>query len=120
MTGAGAQDPGHERPLHERRCPSCSGEIPELDAQARGRLRAQLDDAWTIVDGHHLFRSFEHPDFRTALDHAVAIGELADRENHHPDLLVAWGRLEVTLSTHAVGGLTEADFVLAAKIDRLP
>jgi len=106
-------------PLHERSCPSCAGAIDKLDEPSRARLQAQLGDSWAVVDGHHLHRSFEHPDFRAALAHAVRIGEVADREHHHPDLLVAWGRLEVSIYTHAVDGLTEADYVLAAKIDLL-
>ena len=75
---------------------------------------------WKHERHHHIVRSFSFPDFVTALDFANRVGEIAESEGHHPDLLVAWGRCEVSIWTHKVDGLTESDFILAAKIDRLP
>lgn len=75
---------------------------------------------WQLVNEHHITRKFDFPDFRSALDFVNKIGELAEQEGHHPDILLGWGRVEVTLWTHKVDGLTESDFILAAKIDRLP
>ena len=74
---------------------------------------------WKVVNDHHLFRSFSFPDFKTALDFVNRAGAVAEEEGHHPDLLLAWGRVDVTTYTHKIDGLTESDFVLAAKIDRL-
>jgi 4a-hydroxytetrahydrobiopterin dehydratase len=72
------------------------------------------------VNGHHLFRKFDFPDFRAALAFVNRAGELAEEEGHHPDFYISWGKVEVKIWTHAIDGLTESDFILAAKIDRLP
>ena len=82
-------------------------------------LLAQLNGAWRIVDDHHLTRSWRLPDFAQALALVNRIGALAEAQDHHPDLVLRWGRVELTLWTHAVGGLSRNDFILAAHIDRL-
>ena len=74
---------------------------------------------WSHSGHHRISRTFVFPDFVGALAFANRIGEIAEAEGHHPDLLVAWGRVEVTIWTHKVNGLTESDFILAAKIDQL-
>jgi 4a-hydroxytetrahydrobiopterin dehydratase len=111
--GAGSGD------LASRRCVPCRGGTPPLRGEALGALLAQLGGGWRVVDEHHLEKQFRFRDFAGALGFANRIGALADEQSHHPDLLVAWGRLRVTLFTHVIDGLTESDFVLAAKIDRL-
>ncbi len=73
---------------------------------------------WRVVDGHHLEKSYEFPDFRQALDFTNQDGELAEEQNHHPDLFLAWGKVKVSIWTHKIDGLTESDFVFAAKADR--
>lgn len=82
------------------------------------QLGAELDPAWEIVEAT-LRRSFRLPDFAAAFTLATAIALLAEREGHHPDLHLGWGFLQVRLSTHAAGGLTRNDFVMAAKIDEI-
>ena len=77
-------------------------------------------EGWEHGEHRNISRTFEFPDFAAALAFANRVGEIAEAEGHHPDLLVAWGRVEVTIWTHKVNGLTESDFILAAKIDRLP
>jgi 4a-hydroxytetrahydrobiopterin dehydratase len=72
-----------------------------------------------VVEGHHLARSFPFPDFRTALDFVNRVGAVAEEEGHHPDLCLSWGRVDIRIWTHKIDGLTESDFILAAKIDRL-
>jgi 4a-hydroxytetrahydrobiopterin dehydratase len=74
---------------------------------------------WRIQNDERLLKSFKFTDFKSSLELANEIGELAERENHHPDLHVRWGELGIELWTHAVGGLTESDFILAAKIDKI-
>jgi 4a-hydroxytetrahydrobiopterin dehydratase len=74
---------------------------------------------WQVVDGHHLSTVYQFPDFRTALDFVNRVGGVAEAEGHHPDLCLAWGKVEVRIWTHKIDGLTESDFVLAAKIDQL-
>jgi len=71
------------------------------------------------VDGHHLVRAFKFPDFKSALAFVDKVGVVAEQQGHHPDIFLAWGKVEITTWTHAVDGLTESDFILAAKIDRL-
>jgi 4a-hydroxytetrahydrobiopterin dehydratase len=71
------------------------------------------------VNNHHLERQFPFPDFKTALDFVIKVGNLAEEQRHHPDILLAWGKVGITIWTHKIDGLTESDFILAAKIDRL-
>lgn len=89
-----------------------------LDARAIESLLAQVK-GWDVVDGHHLRKAWKFPDFRSALAFVNRVGEVAETEGHHPDIALGWGRVEITLSTHAARGLTENDFILAAKIDGL-
>jgi 4a-hydroxytetrahydrobiopterin dehydratase len=105
--------------LAERQCVPCMGGVPPLPAVEQQRLRGDLDAGWRVVEGHHLEREFGFPDFKTALEMTNRVGALAEAQGHHPDLYLAWGKLRVTLWTHKIDGLTESDFVMAAKIDRL-
>jgi len=74
---------------------------------------------WNVVDQHHIVRSYKFPDFKSALDFVNRVGAIAEEQGHHPDIMLAWGKVEITTWTHKVDGLTESDFILAAKIDRL-
>jgi len=104
--------------LAERNCVPCRGGVPALRGEELAALARELPE-WQVVDEHHLRRSFKFRDFRTALDFVNRVGELAEQQGHHPDLFLAWGRVDVTTWTHKINGLTESDFILAAKIDRL-
>ena len=84
------------------------------------RFLRELGNGWEAVEGHHLTKRFRFRDFRGALDFTVRIGELAEEIGHHPDIQLAWGKVVVTVWTHKIDGLADADFVFAAKIDRLP
>jgi len=75
--------------------------------------------AWQIVNEHHLERTFKFPDFRAALAFTNQVGNLAEEQGHHPDILLAWGKVVVSIWTHKIDGLTESDFIFAAKVDRL-
>ena len=105
--------------LADRECVPCRGGVPALEGDALEELLEQLDPAWEIVNDHHLVREFAYPDFKEALEFANRVGALAESVNHHPDLHVAWGRCRVVVWTHKVNGLTETDFVFAAKAERL-
>jgi 4a-hydroxytetrahydrobiopterin dehydratase len=76
-------------------------------------------DGWKIIEEHHLTKTFKFPNFRGALGFVNRVGELAEEQGHHPDIFLAWGKVEITIWTHKVNGLTESDFILAAKIDQL-
>ena len=104
--------------LAAKECVPCQGGIPPLAGKELDRLAAQLP-TWKVVDGHHLERAFKFKDFKEALEFTNRVGALAEGVGHHPNLLLSWGKVVVTLWTHKIDGLHESDFVLAAKIDRL-
>ena len=104
--------------LAAKTCVPCRGGVPPLKGEALARLQAQVQD-WKVVSEHHLEKSFRFPDFRTALDFTVRVGELAEAQGHHPDIYLAWGKVDIKIWTHKIDGLTESDFILAAKIDQL-
>ncbi|MFY9718716.1 MAG: 4a-hydroxytetrahydrobiopterin dehydratase [Candidatus Cybelea sp.] len=113
--------------LAARACIPCRGGVPPLRADEIAPLLAQLSAGWEVTersDSKHaeirvLSRSFPFKNFAEALRAAVIIGEMAEEQQHHPDLYVAWGRLGVAVWTHKIGGLTESDFIFAAKCDAL-
>jgi 4a-hydroxytetrahydrobiopterin dehydratase len=104
--------------LAQKHCVPCRGGVPPLAGEELAKLQEHVS-GWQVVDGHHLFRNFPFPDFRTALDFVNRVGETAEREGHHPDIYLAWGKVEVKIWTHKIDGLTESDFILAAKIGEL-
>ena len=106
-------------PLAATQCVPCRGGTPPLRGEALDQLAEQLNAAWNVVDEHHLARRFGLADFRQALALTNQIGNLAEQEGHHPDIHLSWGKVEVTIYTHKIDGLTESDFVLAAKIDMI-
>lgn len=105
--------------LARQYCAPLPAGTPPLAPPDWQALQAQIDAAWQVVDGHHLWRLYRLPDFASGLVLVNRIGALAEVQDHHPDLLLAWGRVEITLWTHSVGGLSRNDFILAAHIDRL-
>lgn len=104
--------------LAQKRCVPCAKGTQPLRGEQLRQLAAALPD-WTVVSEHHLQRDFRVPDFKSALLLTNQIGQLAEAEQHHPDIQLSWGKVGVTLWTHAAAGLSENDFVMAAKIDRL-
>ncbi len=105
--------------LAEKQCVPCRGGHPPLDTGAQQRLLAELDHGWQVAEGHHLEKEYPFRDFREALAFTNRVGELAEAQGHHPDLHLAWGKVRVTVWTHKIDGLTESDFVFAAKTERL-
>jgi 4a-hydroxytetrahydrobiopterin dehydratase len=104
--------------LAEKTCIPCRGGVPPLTADEIRPLQAQVND-WTVVNNHHLERQFKFPDFKTALAFVDRVGALAEEQGHHPDIFLTWGKVGVTIWTHKIDGLTESDFILAAKVDQL-
>jgi 4a-hydroxytetrahydrobiopterin dehydratase len=108
--------------LAAKQCVPCKGGVAPLHGAALLVLQHQLGadgNGWTIEREHHLEKEFRFPDFVTALAFVNRVGELAEAQNHHPDLFLAWGRVRITIWTHTIDGLTESDFVFAAKCDLL-
>lgn len=104
--------------LAAKTCVPCRGGVPPLRGEQLARLAKQVPQ-WKVVNEHHLTRNFTFPDFQQALDFVNRVGAIAEEQGHHPNILLTWGRAEVTMWTHKIDGLTESDFILAAKIDRL-
>jgi 4a-hydroxytetrahydrobiopterin dehydratase len=108
-----------ETELARRKCTTCAPGTPPLEEERAAELQRQLDPAWTREGNRRLGRTFEFRNFRDAFGFTARVALLAEGEGHHPDLELGWGRVAVALTTHAAGGLTDNDFILAAKIDRL-
>ena len=104
--------------LADKTCVPCRGGVPPLPPEEIRRLRSDVPD-WDVIDDHHLCRTFPTADFASALALVNRIGAVAEEQWHHPDILLAWGKVRVEIWTHKIDGLTESDFILAAKIDRL-
>jgi 4a-hydroxytetrahydrobiopterin dehydratase len=104
--------------LADKKCVPCRGGIPPLKADELKQLHRNVPD-WTVTNEHHLHREFRFPDFKQALAFVNRVGAVAEEQGHHPDILLAWGKADITLWTHKIDGLTESDFIMAAKIDRL-
>lgn len=104
--------------LAERQCVPCRGGVPPLRAEEIAKLQGQLD-GWEVVSQHHLRKEYKFEDFKATQAFVNRVGELAEEQWHHPDICYGWGRAEVTIWTHKIDGLTESDFILAAKIDHL-
>jgi 4a-hydroxytetrahydrobiopterin dehydratase len=104
--------------LASRKCVPCEGGVPPLKRGEIARLLKMLGSGWKAVKGHHLEKQYEFADFRQALGFTNLVGELAEEQGHHPDIRLGWGRVVLTVWTHKIDGLTESDFILAAKADQ--
>ena len=98
-------------------CVPCQGGMPPLKGKELKILQNQLGNDWKVIDEHHLEKEWVFDDFQTALDFTNRIGSLAEEQGHHPDIYLAWGKVGIKMWTHKIGGLTDSDFILAAKID---
>jgi len=105
--------------LANKHCVPCRGGVPPLAGAALDDLKAQLA-GWEVVREHHLEKTYTFPDFQKALVFVNRAGAIAEQEGHHPDLHLSWGKVGVEIWTHKIDGLTESDFILAAKIDQIP
>ena len=107
--------------LAAKTCVPCRGGASALKGKELEEIHKQLAGGahWKVANEHHLTRTYTFPDFKQALHFVDRVGALAEEQGHHPDILLSWGKAEVTLWTHKVDGLTESDFIMAAKIDRL-
>jgi 4a-hydroxytetrahydrobiopterin dehydratase len=106
--------------LAQKQCVACKGGVPPLAGEELASLARQLNAGWQVVQEHQLEREFKFSNFRQALQFTNRVGELAEAQNHHPDIYLASGKVKLTLWTHKIDGLTESDFVFAAKVDQLP
>ncbi|MCY4636716.1 MAG: 4a-hydroxytetrahydrobiopterin dehydratase [Acidobacteria bacterium] len=105
--------------LAKQQCVPCRGGVPPLSVAELEDFRRKLGGDWSVVEQHHLEKVYKFDDFRQALDFTSRVGEMAEEQDHHPDIYLTWGRVKITIWTHKIDGLTESDFVFAAKADAL-
>jgi 4a-hydroxytetrahydrobiopterin dehydratase len=103
--------------LSKKHCVPCRGGVPPLKGAQITELMALLGTGWQAVEEHHLEKEYSFEDFAQALDFTNRVGAIAEAEGHHPDIYLAWGKVRLTIWTHKIDGLTESDFILAAKAD---
>jgi len=104
--------------LAKKTCIPCRGGVPPLKGAQLEDLQDKLKNDWNIINEHHLEKEYSFKNFKEALDFTVKVGELAENQDHHPDIFLTWGKVKVTIWTHKIDGLTESDFIFAAKTDR--
>jgi 4a-hydroxytetrahydrobiopterin dehydratase len=105
--------------LAKKQCVPCKGGILPFKGQELNSILEQLSGNWKVIDEHHIEKEFKFKNFREALDFTNRVGELAETQGHHPDIYLAWGRVKTMVWTHKIDGLTESDFIFAAKVDDL-
>ena len=98
--------------------PPRGGGVSPLEGGELQLFQEKLGGDWEVIDGRHLEKQYKFSDFRSALDFVNEVGELAESVDHHPDLCLGWGKASITIWTHSINGLSEADFVFAARSDR--
>ena len=104
--------------LAKKTCIPCRGGVPPLKGAQLEDLQDKLKNDWKIINEHHLEKEYSFKNFKEALDFTVKVGKLAENQDHHPDIFLTWGKVKVTIWTHKIDGLTESDFIFAAKTDR--
>lgn len=105
--------------LADRDCAPCRGGVPPLTPEQAAPLLAELGNGWVVVEDHHLAKTFEFPDYVSGTAFINRATEVAESQGHHPDLHLTWGKVTAHVWTHKIDGLADADFVLAAKLDRI-
>lgn len=105
--------------LTDETCVPCRGGVPPLRGEELAAVAGELGGGWNVVDEHHLEKAYRFPDFAAALAFTNRVGAIAEQQGHHPDILLSWGKVGISIWTHKIDGLTRSDFVLAAKIDAL-
>ncbi len=106
--------------LANKKCIACKSGVLPLEGDELLEITNALGSDWKVVNEHHLEKEFRFRDFKEALAFTNKVGELAEEENHHPDIHLSWGKVRIVLWTHKINGLSESDFILAAKIDLIP
>ena len=104
--------------LAKKTCIPCKGGVLPLKGEKLDDLLEKLKNNWKIIKEHHLEKEYSFKNFKEALDFTIKVGELAENQGHHPDIFLAWGKVKLTIWTHKIDGLTESDFIFAAKADK--
>lgn len=106
--------------LVDKLCTPCKGSIPPLTPKEVEKLLGELQGGWVVNEVGHLYKKYLFKDFMDPMDFANKVAEIAEKEAHHPDLKISWGMCTIEIWTHKINGLTESDFILAAKIESIP
>ena len=104
--------------LAKKTCIPCKGGVPPMKGAKLDDLLEKLKNDWKIIKEHHLEKEYSFKNFKEALNFTNKVGELAENQGHHPDIFLAWGKVKLTIWTHKIDGLTESDFIFAAKADK--
>ncbi len=104
--------------LASKQCVPCKGGVPPLKGDELNQLSEQVE-GWDVIEEHHLSRTYKFPNFVKALEFVNKVGSIAEQQGHHPDIFLTWGKVRIETWTHKIDGLTESDFILAAKIDEI-
>ena len=104
--------------LAKKTCIPCKGGVPPLKGTKLDDLLEKLKNDWKIIKEHHLEKEYSFKNFKEALNFTIKVGELAENQGHHPDIFLTWGKVKLTIWTHKIDGLTESDFIFAAKADK--
>jgi 4a-hydroxytetrahydrobiopterin dehydratase len=105
--------------LATKQCVPCRGGVPPLNSAEIDKLLEKLGGGWKAVDAHHLRKEYTFPDFAEALAFTNRVGAIAEEQGHHPDIYLTWGKVRLEIWTHKIDGLTESDFILAARADTI-
>lgn len=105
--------------LSQKKCIPCRADTPKLHGKELKNLLDQLNNDWKMIEEHHIEKEYTFPDFRYALSFTNKVGEAAEMEGHHPDIHLSWGKVKILIWTHKINGLSESDFILAAKCDEI-
>tara|TARA_A100001015_G_C14889955_1_gene671994 strand:- start:18 stop:353 length:336 start_codon:yes stop_codon:yes gene_type:complete len=105
--------------LHKETCIPCTSETKRLTKHEINTLKKEIDSNWKIINNHHLTKTITFKNFKNALKYTNQVGEIAEHSNHHPNISLTWGQVEIIIYTHKIEGLSRSDFILAAKIDQL-
>ena len=103
--------------LAQKECKPCQGNESPLKGRDLDELKKKLGEGWEVIDEHHLRKEYNFDDFRQAFEFSKRVGELAEEQGHHPDIYLTYGKVELQVWTHKIGGLSESDFIFAAKAD---
>ena len=108
-----------ETDFSTKTCIPCQGGVPALNEEEIGGFISKIDSRWEVIENHHLYREWKFSDFKTALDFVNKVANLAEEEDHHPEILLEWGKVTVSWWSHKIKGLHKNDLIAAAKTDSL-
>ncbi len=108
--------------LSKKKCIACTGDIPPLDISEIHKYLKKVD-GWDVKNNndksYYLIKNFKFRNFEESQNFVIKVGKIAEEENHHPDISFGWGYCKIKIFTHAIKGLAESDFILAAKVDKI-